>query len=161
MRVRKMSMDTNQLLKKYDKNYVPGERRTTIRERLHKQNQTNAEKHALADELLRECNIKYLTRNDYEHVHYLVDKFNDFNKLHRKANCEQIILTFIFYTIRIKQPNRQLSDYPRITKKYSLTNNIFELIVCRMLQSLLSETPIVPRTVKKYDNDILYRTGQR
>ena len=74
-----------------------------------------------------------LTRDEKEHVHYLVDKFNDFNQLHRKASKECIILSFIFYVYRVKNPGRQLNEY-RVTNKYGLTSNVFELIMCRIIQ---------------------------
>lgn len=151
---------TNKLLKKYESNYVPGERRTRRQENLHKQKQLKHEKHMLVDELLNETKVLLLTNHEKEHVHYLVEKFSDFNTLHRQASKECIILALIFYVAKIKTPKRQLNEYS-FTRKYGLTDPIFELILCRVVQKLLSETPIVPRKTCKYDNDILYKTGLR
>lgn len=157
-----MSIETtNKLLKKYDNsNYVPGEKRTRDQERIHKQKQLKREKHELVDELLNETKVLLLTNIDKEHVHYLVNKFDDFNSLHRKASKECIILAFIFYVAKINTPKIQLKEY-RFTKKYGLTEPVFELIMCRVVQRLLAESPIIPKQTKKYDNDILYKTGLR
>ncbi|MCR5027015.1 MAG: hypothetical protein K6A34_06210 [Methanobrevibacter sp.] len=151
---------TNKLLRKYENNYVQGERRTTIQEKIHKQKQLKREKHELTDELLNETKVLLLTNTDKEHVHYLVNKFDDFNSLHRTASKEAIILAFIFYVAKTKTPKRQLKEYS-FTSKYGLTEPVFELIMCRIVQRLLEEAPIVPKNTKKYDNDILYKTGLR
>ena len=149
------------ILQKYDtNNYVPGEKRTSNTETLHKRRQTISEKHSIADDLIHEAEKLHLTQDDITHIHYLVDKFKDFNTLHRKAKNETIILAFIWYTYKIRNPKRRLNEYA-ITKKYGLTDPVFELICCRMLQVSLAETPIVPRQSLKYDNDILYKTGVR
>lgn len=156
-----MSIDsTNKLIKKYQNNYVPGERRTKNQEKLHKRKQVNAEKHILVDELLNETKVLMLTNHEKEHVHYLVNKFDDFNSLHRTATKECIILAFIFYVAKIHTPKRQLKEYS-FTKKYGLTEPVFELIMCRVVQQLLAEAPIIPKNTTKYDNDILCRTGLR
>ncbi len=155
-----MSESISKLLKKYENNYVPGEKRTRDQERIHKQKQFKKEKHLLVDELLNETKVLLLTNNEKEHVHYLVNKFDDFNSLHRKASKECIILAFIFYVAKINTPKIQLKEY-RFTKKYGLTEPVFELIMCRVVQRLLAESPIIPKHTKKYDNDILYKTGLR
>lgn len=152
---------TNKLLRKYENNnYVPGEKRTTRQEKIHKQKQLKREKHQLTDELLNETKVLLLTNTDKEHVHYLVNKFDDFNSLHRQASKECIILAFIFYVAKINTPKRQLKEYS-FTRKYGLTEPVFELIMCRVVQRLLAEAPIIPKHTKKYDNDILYKTGLR
>lgn len=150
---------TTKLLKKYE-SYVPGERRTRDLEKIHKQEQRLAEKHALCDELLNETKVLMLTNYEKEHVHYLIDKFKDFKKLHRNCKNEAIILAFIFYVAKINTPKRQLKEYS-FTKKYGLSDNVFETIMCRVCQVLLSEAKIVPVGTTKYDHDLLSRTGQR
>ena len=155
-----MSLEsTTKLLKKYN-NYVPGEKRTRDSERAYKQNQLLAEKHMLCDELLNETKVLMLTNYEKEHIHYLIDKFSDFRKLHGNCKKETIILAFIFYVAKINTPKRQLKEYS-FTTKYGLTDPIFELIICRVVQVLLSEAKIIPVTTTKYDQDTLYRTGQR
>lgn len=160
---------TQRLLDKYEKGHVPGdskvtyvqgERRTNKQERIHKQEQRLKEKHELADMLMNETKFLIFTNYDKEHVHYLIDKFNDFNKLHRTVGNEVIILAFIFYVAKINNPRLKLNNY-RITGEYGLTDNVFELIMCRIVQRLLSDVPIVPVDTRKYDHDVLYRTGQR
>ena len=156
-----MSIDsTTKLLKKYGNNYVPGEKRTRDQEKLHKQKQLMKEKHELTDELLDETEILMLTNNEREHVHYLVNKFSDFRQLHGNCKKEVIILSLIWYVAKINTPKRQLREYS-FPKKYGLTNNIFELIMCRIVQRLLAEAPIVPKSTTKYDNDILYRSNPK
>ena len=155
-----MSDSISKLLKKYEGNYVPGEKRIRDQERIHKQKQFKREKHLLVDELLNETKVLLLTNNEKEHVHYLVNKFDDFNSLHRTATKECIILAFIFYVAKINTPKIQLKEYS-FTRKYGLTEPVFELIMCRVVQKLLAEAPIVPKNTKKYDNDILYKTGLR
>lgn len=155
-----MSMEsTTKLLKKYE-TYVPGEKRTHDQEKKHKQKQRLTEKHNIADELLCETKVLIFTDNDKKHVHYLVDKFQDFRKLHGNCSKEVIILSFIFYVAKINNPKLKLNNY-RVTGKYGLTDNIFELIICRIVQVLLSESMIVPVSTTHYDHDLLYRTGQR
>ena len=156
-----MSLEsTTKLIKKYESGYVRGEKRTRDQEKIHKQNQRLAEKHVLCDELLNETKVLMLTNYDKEHVHYLIDKFHDFRKLHGNCKNETIILAFIFYVAKINTPKRQLKEY-NFSKKYKLTDNVFELIMCRICQVLLSEAKIVPVGTTKYDHEMLYRTGQR
>lgn len=152
--------ETERLLRKYDESYVPGEKRTNVGERRNKQRQHIAKKHVLVDELVGELNSSLLTGNDVEHIHYLVDKFNNFRELHGKCKNETIILTFIFYQIKIQNPNLDINDYG-ICKKYGLSNNVFELIICRLLKNLIQESPIIPRHTIKYDHELLSRTGKR
>lgn len=157
-----MSMEsTTKLLKKYENNnYVPGEKRTQQQEKIHKQQQRLSEKHIIADELLNETKFLIFTEYQKQHIHYLIDKFSDFRKLHGNCSKEAIILTFIFYVAKINNPKLKLTNY-RVNSKYGLTDNIFELIICRIVQALLSESKIVPVGTTKYDHDVLYRTGQR
>lgn len=156
-----MSLEsTTKLIKKYESGYVPGERRTPAQEKSHKQEQRMAEKHSLADELMNEAKVLMLTNYEKQHVHYLIDKFHDFRKLHGNCKNEAIILAFIFYVAKNNTPKRQLKEY-NFTKKYGLTDNVFELILCRLVRVLLSETKIVPVGTTKYNHDMLYRTGQR
>lgn len=152
---------TTKLLKKYENNnYVPGERRTPQQERGHKQKQRLQEKHIIAEDLLNETKFLIFTEYQKEHIHYLIDKFHDFRKLHGKCKNEAIILAFIFYVAKINEPKLKISNY-RINGKYGLTDNVFELIMCRIVQTLLSEAKIIPFNTTKYDNDMLSRTGQR
>ena len=142
-------------LKKYEK-YVQGERRPPHTEKQHKQKQKLQEKHTLTDELLHETRILALTPNEQEHIHYLIDKFSNFRELHGNCKKETIILALIWYIAKINTPKRRIKDY-QFNRKYGLTDDIFELIMCRITQRLLAESPIVPRHTLKYDNNILYR----
>ena len=92
-------------------------------------------------------------------VRFLVNHFgNDFKMLHGQAKTEAIILSFIFY-MKINEIGRaRLNDY-KITGKYGLTDNIFEIIVCRLCEYYMQRTPIVPVGSTDYDHDILCRNG--
>ena len=61
-------------------------------------------------------------------------------------------LEYILYDIA------RLNDY-KITGKYGLTDNIFEIIVCRLCEYYMQRTPIVPVGSTDYDHDILCRNG--
>ena len=50
----------------------------------------------------------------------------------------------------------RLNDY-KITGKYGLTDNIFEIIVCRLCEYYMQRTPIVLVGSTDYDHDILCR----
>ena len=92
-------------------------------------------------------------------MRFLVNHFgNDFKMLHGQAKTEAIILSFIFY-MKINEIGRaRLNDY-KITGKYGLTDNIFEIIVCRLCEYYMQRTPIVPVGSTDYDHDILCRNG--
>lgn len=152
---------TTKLLKKYENNnYVPGMQRTTDQEKIHKQKQRLAEKHFIAEELIGETKFLIFTEHQKKHIHFLINKFQDFRKIHGNCSKEAIILAFIFYVAKINEPKLKISNY-RINGKYGLTDNVFELILCRIVQTLLSEAKIIPFNTTKYDNDMLSRTGQR
>ena len=157
-----MSMEsTTRLLKKYENNsYVPGEKRTSQSEKKHKQKQKLQEKHELTDELLHKTKILALTPNEQKHIHYLVDKFQDFRSLHGNCKKETIILALIWYVAKINTPKRRIKDY-KFNREYGLTDDIFEIIMCRITQKLLADSPIIPRHTNKYDNDILYRSNPK
>ena len=116
----------------------------------------------ITTELLNECqSYKKLQLTPFQElrVRFLVNHFgNDFKMLHGQAKTETIILAFIFY-IKINEVGRaRLNDY-KITGKYDLTNNIFEIIVCRLCEYYMQRMPIVPVGSTDYDHEILSRNG--
>ena len=154
--------DIDFLVEKYDKQRMLYEDRGKDYDKQRKRETRQKELQTLTGELLTECqSYKKLHLTPYQElrVRFLVDHFgNDFKRLHGQAKTETIILAFIFY-IKINEIGRaRLNDY-KITGKYGLTDNIFEIIVCRLCEYYMQRMPIVPVGSTDYDHDILSRNG--
>lgn len=154
--------NVNYLVNKYDKQRIPYENRGKEYDKQRKREKRQKELQVITTELLSECqSYKKLQLSQYqEHrVRFLVNHFaNNFKMLHGQAKTETIILAFIFY-IKINEIGRaRLNDY-KITVKYGLTDNIFEIIVCRLCEYYMQRMPIVPSGSTNYDHDILCRNG--
>ena len=151
--------DINRLIKKYSAPYVPGELPSRKTNNIIKKNQRNAEKIAICDDLLYECNFLNFTHSQKEFIYFLVNRFSDkFKKLHGRAKKETIILAFIFYVKKLEDSRLILSNYS-ICKKYGLTDKVFILIVCRMCDEFVKSSPIVCMESTKFDHEILLRNG--
>ena len=147
------------LLKKYDQEYVPGEQRSKEYEYQLRVQSKLKHRMLLVDELTLEAKYLLLSRSQKERVKYLVKTFNtDFKHLHRRASDECIILAFIFYMKKLESPKIQLKNY-RITKKYNLTDNIFELILCRVTNYFMLNSPVCIQESLKDNYDDLMKTG--
>lgn len=152
---------TNFLIDKYSQR-VPYENRGREHDKIRKREERKKELEVITNELLNECqSYKKLQLTPYQElrIRFLVNHFgNDFKMLHGQAKTESIILAFIFY-IKINEVGRaRLNDY-KITGKYGLTDNIFEIIVCRLCEYYMQRMPIVPVGSTDYDHDILCRNG--
>lgn len=152
----------NFLVDKYDKQRIPYENRGREHDKKRKREERLKELELLTDELIIECeSYKRLKLTIYqkERIKYLVKKFgNDFKMLHGQAKTETVILAFIFY-IKINEVGRaRLNDY-KIASQYGLTDNVFEIIVCRLCEYYMKNAPIVPVGSTDYDHDILSRNG--
>lgn len=150
------------LVNKYDKQRMPYEDRGKDHDKKRKREERQKELELITTELLTECQTyKKLQLTPYQElrVRFLVNHFgNDFKMLHGQAKTETIILAFIFY-IKINEVGRaRLNDY-KITSKYALTDNIFEIIVCRLCEYYMKRMPIVPVGSTDYDHEILSRNG--
>ena len=155
-------MTTDYLVKHYDKQRLPYEDRGKEYDVKRKRDERQKELQSLTDELINECEVyKRLRLTSYqkERVKYIVRKFgNNFKMLHGQAKTETIILAFIFY-IKINEVGRvRLNDY-KITGKYGLTDNVFEIIVCRLCEYYMQRMPIFPVGSTDYDHEILSRNG--
>lgn len=139
----------------YNNTYVKGEIRSKQYNKILKQKEAIKSRHLIADKLFNE--VPFIL-NDHEksHVHYLIDHNKNFKKLHRKASNETIILAFIFYTKINQNTHIRIQKY-KISQKYNLTNNTFEIILCRLILNILQETNIYPVNAKKTDHNILYK----
>ena len=143
------------LINKYDNVYVAGEKRSLEYERQYKQKQAVKKRHMIAQNLFNEVTF-HLNIHEKNQVHYLIDKFTNFKKLHRKAKNEAIILAFIFY-VKLKENTLININKYKISKKYNLTNNKFEIILCKIILQLLQETEIKRTITTRYDHNILLK----
>ena len=124
--------DYEKLLRKYEKPYTPGEQRSSEYRAKIRQESRLKNRMLLVDQLCLEAKYLFITQNQKERVKYLVKVFNnDFKYLHRRVSDETIILAFIIFIKKLETPKLQLKNYS-ITKKYNLTDTIFELILCRV-----------------------------
>lgn len=152
--------DYEKLLKKYEPAYVPGEERSLEYNHNFRVQARLKHRMLLVDELTLEVKYFLLTPSQKETVKYLVKVFNgNFKSLHRQASDETIILAFIFYLKKLDTPKLQLKDY-RITKKYRLTDAIFELILCRVTNYFMVHHPVCLTTSLRDDHDKLVREGE-
>lgn len=145
----------------YENNYVPGEIRSTEHNRKRKREEKRKNRHLIFDELLLEAKTLIFTPNQKKVIRYFIDDFNnDFQYFHRRASEECIILAFMFFIKKLETPEIRLERYG-ITKKYGLTDHVFELIICRLALKCLHRIPIRPRQHTKDNHDILIREGRR
>ena len=153
--------DIDFLLDLYKQPYVKGEQRSNDTKNKINIESKRKNRNLILDELLLEAKILVLTPDQKQLVRELIDDFNsDFQNLHRQASEECIILAFIFFVKKLETPRVKLSQY-RITKKYKLTDQIFENILCRLALKFMQRIPIVPRQTNKDEHDVLIREGKR
>ena len=154
--------DIKFLLDLYENNnYVKGEEQSRETRRKNKQETKRKNRHLIFDELCLEAKTLIFTPDQKKIVRYLIDDFNnEFQYLHRKASEECIILAFMFFLKKIENPMIRLESY-RITKKYGLTDHVFELIVCRLTLEFMKKTPIKPRQYTRGNHDVMVREGKR
>lgn len=145
----------------YESNYVKGERRSTEHNRKRKREEKRRNRHLILDELVLEAKTLIFTPNQKKLIGYFIDDFNnDFQSLHRRASEECIILAFMFFLKKIDMPEIRLDRYT-ITKKYGLTDHVFELIICRLLLKVMRRIPIRPRQHTKDEHEVLIKEGKR
>ena len=153
-----MEKDINNLIRKYNSNYVKGEIFSSDRNKQLKREQRTIEKHNLCDELFSEININF-TPFQKDFVHYLIDRFSvKFKKLHGRAKNETIILVFMFFTKKLEDSHIDLNNYS-ISKKYGLNDSIFKLVVCRICGDYIDKSPMIYKQTTKYNHEILSKNG--
>ena len=143
----------NYILKKYNNPYSKGEVRTPEYEKQLKQKQSIQDKLDLAETIFNETPF-HLTKNDKEQVRHLIRMYPNFKTLHKRASNETIILAFIFYTKIPTNTDIKLNNYA-ITRKYQLTHNTFELIICRLALNYLQQVYIIPYPTRETNHEIL------
>ena len=145
----------------YEKPYVKGEIRSKESNKKIRDERKRKDRHLIFDELCLEAKTLTLSGNQKRLVRHLIDEFSDdFKQLHRTAKKEAVILAFMFYVKKIENSKIKLQHY-RICKKYGLTDHVFEIIVCRLLEDFMKRVPIVPRVHKIDEHESLIREGRR
>ena len=149
--------DIQAKLEKYNNTFVPGEKRTPEYEKDIMRKRILKRRKQIAKSMKYEAKYLLITDTHLEQVYYLIKIFNDdFKTLHKRASEETIILAFIFYCIRIDNSKINLNNY-RISKKYKLTEQVFSLILSRMLHFFMKQQPIAPIETSDYDHNELYK----
>lgn len=149
---------TNFLINKYSKR-VPYEDRGKEYDKIRKKQERKKELHECCNDLFYECKILGLNNYQKQRVKYLINVFgDDLKRLHGQAKKETIILAFIFYIKKIEEPRIRLDKY-QVTSKYGLSDNIFEIVICRICEHFMKNMPIVPHVTSDYDHEILSRNG--
>lgn len=147
------------LLRKYNEKYVKGEVRSSEYENQLKLEATLKHRMLLVDQLTLEAKYLMLTKSQQNIVKYLVKIFNnDFKNLHRRSSDETIILAFMFYLKKLETPRIRLENYS-ITRKYNLTDAVFELILCRITDYFMKHSPVVVNQTHLDNHDDLVKTG--
>ena len=146
--------DIQDKLNRY-RTYVPGETRTQEYEKQTKQKQSINDKLEIAETLFTEIPF-HLTSSDKEQVRHLIQMYPNFKDLHKRASNETIILAFIYYTKIPHNTDIKLNNYT-ITRKYQLTHNTFELIICRLALNYLQQVYIIPNEPHDIDHNLLYK----
>ena len=155
--------DTEFLVKKHDKQRMPYEDRGKEYDKQRKREERKRELKDIAYDLFAECgSYKKLQLSSYQRIRilYLIDTFGkNFKLLHGNAKKEAIILSFIFYIKKLEIASIRLNDYTFLSKRYGLTSDIFEIVICRLCNYYMSRMPIVPSVTTKYDHEILSKNG--
>lgn len=168
------------LIAKYEKPYVKGERKSQKTHNQIKQEAKRKNRHLIFDELYSEAQQEELdinqkkfdelyfeskpfrlNNNQIKLVRYMIDTFNNkFKELHGQSKEETIILAFMFYVKKIEEPRTQVTDW-RICTKYKLTENVFEIILCRLALYFMSHSYIRPIRYHGSDHEVLVKEGKR
>ena len=150
------------LINNYDKRRIPYEIRSKEYDKLRKRENRKKELHRICDDLFFECdNYKRLKLTKYqkERVIFLVDKFgSDFKRLHRTSKKEAIILSFIFFIKKNTVSSIRLSEY-HLAFKYNLTDDVFEMIICRLLEYYMRNAPLQVTESRTHNHEILLKNA--
>ena len=154
-------VDYQELLDKYDEPYVPGEKRSTEYERKVKREQRLKSRLVKLDLILNDAKTLLVTPSQKEQVQFLIRKHsNDFKELHRTVSEETIILAFIFYVKMMEDVSVKIDRYT-VSKKYNLTHNTFETIICRLAKQYILRDSIPFMVTTDYDHEIMLETKGR
>lgn len=148
------------LLRKYSKNYVPGEKRSTEYNKILRHKNMQKNNIMLLHDLNRELpETLTLNKCDLKLAEHLVATFNNNLKyLHKQTKKEVILLAFLFYIKKMENPKLQIEDYT-ILLNYGLTTSIYSLIITRVARHYMTTKPVQITTTTDYDHDLLIRKG--
>lgn len=135
--------------------YTRGKENTQLKQDVRKR-----EKHQICDVILLEAKPLKLTPYQIERVHFLIDEFPNFKKLHRTATREAIILSFVFFIKMTEESNLDIDRW-KITHQCDLNKATFETIICRIANKYMMDAPLPYLETTEYDHEILCRNGGR
>ena len=153
--------DIEQLLQKYSKPYVPGEKRSTEYDQEIRKSSLLKYRLQLLDILDQQLPDQMKLKNyEKELITSILTTFNnDLKTLHRQASTEAIILSII-YTIKkrtIPTLNIEHKDYKAIFTKYGVTYPVLTTILSRLCNYYIITSPIIIHETTRYDQQILYK----
>lgn len=149
--------ETSRLIKKYDKQYVPGERPNKTTQKQNRNTRKLLQRLETLNELENELPFT-LNNQQKAQVEHLIRRFNNkFKKLHGNASEKTIILAFIFIIKRIEHPKYTIDRFV-VCRENGLNHNIYETIHSRITEELLKIQPLNNTRTYNYNNEILYHT---
>ena len=111
-------------------------------------------RHLLLDELLNEIPFR-LNETQTLQIRYWIDNFNeDFKGFHRRSSNETIILAFIMIQRKNTNPKLNVEKFS-ISRKYNLTNLVFESIQNKLIFRLMQTTPLLYNQQVYVNHEIL------
>lgn len=149
-------------LNKYNKSYVPGEKRSTQYNNMQRRKTILQENIQLLHNLNQELpETLTLNRCDIIILENLLTGLNgQLKTLNRRLSTEQILLIFIFYLNKVEKPQIQIEDY-RILKNNHINIYNYSLTISRLCMYLMKSMPVHPTQTTKYDHELLIRNGGR
>ena len=145
----------NTLLKKYENPYVPGEQRSKEYNRKIKRKKRLQKRILIAKDLFNEITF-HLNDLEKDMIIHLIKQYPNIRTLHGKASEETIILALIFYVKKQNDTSIRISNR-KITRKYKLTHNVFETILCNLTKNYMKELYLIPTEPKNYNHNIAYK----
>lgn len=136
----KNNRDINYLLQKYTTKQ-PGEIWTREHETQHKRKQFTASKHNCADIIMQQLPLNGDTKTE---VHYLIDKYKNFNQLNTHMSRETIIGCFCYYVMRSHNPCVRVEDY-KVLKELNVTYEGLTVVLGNMLKLDSSKSFLKPK----------------
>lgn len=123
------SRDIEYLLGKY-KTKQPCERWTREHETDCKRGQRSAEKHELADVIMIDLPLADGTNRE---VHYLIDHYTDFNRLHSRLDKRSIIACLCFYVMKSHNNRVRIGEY-RALLRLGVDYEVYSTVLTNMLK---------------------------
>ena len=148
--------DIVELLKKYDKPYVPGEIHSSETNVLIKRNQRTAEKHLICDELLLECEFLNFSSVQKEFIHYLVDYFSV--KFTRICPSDRVIESIFFPVSLIRLFTAR---FMLISSSAGNIEVVSSILFTDIAWGVRIKSPCVESTARRSVKDIGTESGRR